>query len=286
MATNQNGRGGLSSWLVRGLSRLLVLILAFVVGAVVMHVGMHSGDREHIKALQVQNTELQDHLTQSQAALAALTSQSNVQDGTQRTLQDKVTELQQALGNTRDQLSFYEQLLPAGPAGSVTVRAFDVQPEGDFLHYRVLLTRSAPDSSAPLKGRLRFVATGRQNGKTVQIPLSAPQSDGAPAAGAASADAAPANVATPAASDHAPAPAPAMASASSASPKTAPAAPVDPLALDFDQYQRSTGVLEKIPGLMIQSVRVDVLEGDTVRASQSAIPKAASAANPPTGASQ
>ena len=90
MSANESGRGGFSRWLVRGLSRLLVLVLAFVAGAIVMHVGMHGGDREHMQALQAQNAELQAKLTQSQADLGAQHSQTSVQDGTQRALQDKI----------------------------------------------------------------------------------------------------------------------------------------------------------------------------------------------------
>jgi hypothetical protein len=233
MAGNGNGGGGLSRWLVRGLSRFLVLVLVFVAGAIVMHVGMHGGDREHMQALQAQNSELQAKLTQSQAALAAQHSQTGVQDGTQRALQDKIAELQKALGSTQDQLSFYEQLLPPGPAGAVTVRAFDIQPNGDFHQYRVLLTRSVAEPAEAFKGRLRFMATGLQDGTTVEVELSPPevrQPDAGKGAGTAT----------------------------------------DSLALSFDQYQRSTGVLQRVPGLMIQSVRVDVLEGDTVRASHNA----------------
>lgn len=230
MTANGSGRGGFSRWLVRGLSRLLVLVLAFVAGAVVMHVGMHAGDREHMQALQAQNGELQTKLAESQAALGAQHNQTDVQGGTQRALQDKIAELQKTLGDIRDQLSFYEQLLPPGPAGAVTVRAFDIQPKGDFLQYRVLLTRSVAEPAEAFKGRLRFMATGLQDGTTVKVELSPPearQSDAGKSTGATNGS----------------------------------------LALSFDQYQRSVGVLQRVPGLTIQSVRVDVLEGDTVRAS-------------------
>ena len=35
-------------------------------------------------------------------------------------------------------------------------------------------------------------------------------------------------------------------------------------------FQRSQGVLQRVPDLSIQSVRLEILEGDTVRASQDA----------------
>lgn len=231
MTSVDNKRGGFSRWLVRGLSRILVLVLVFVAGAVVMHVGMHGGDREHAQMLQSQNTELLAQLKQSQADAAAARSASGVDQGTRQALQGELAALQQKLGHAQDQLAFYEQLIPAGPAGSVTIRAFEVRQDGGFLHYRVLLTRSAPESSAPFNGRLRFVATGQQDGKAATTDLVPPQSE----TGGASA---------------------------------APDAAAGPLDLSLEQFQRSTGVLQMIPGLTIQSVRVDVLEGDTVRASR------------------
>lgn len=225
--------GGFSTWLVRSLSRLVLLLVVFAIGALAMHFGMHAGDRETIQAWKSQAESLQAELMRAQADLAALRSEAAVQAGTQRVLQDRNTELQQELGRTRDQLAFYEQLIPPGPAGTVAVRAFDIQADGEFLRYRVLLTRNAAPQAEPFKGRMRFVANGRSQGKAVKIELNSPV--------------------VPAASETA-------ASASGA----------DPLALVFDQFQRSTGMLHRVPGLSIQSVRLEILEGDTVRASQDA----------------
>ncbi len=232
----QERPGGFRRWLARRLAQGLLLFLAFVVGALVMHVGMHSGDHEQIQTLQSRVDELQSELSQSRALAAQLRSQTQVQEGTQSVLQDKVTQLQQQLGRTQDQLAFYEQLIPPGPAGAVAIRAFDIQPEGEFLRYRVLLTRNAAPGAEPFKGRLRFVANGRQDDKTVKIELTPPVvPEAAGSTGAA---------------------------------VSAPGA--DPLAVVFEQFQRSTGVLQRVPGLIIQSVRLEILEGDTVRATQDA----------------
>lgn len=225
--------GGFSVWLVRGLSRLVLLLVVFVVGALAMHFGMHAEQGAEIQAQRARIESLQAELSRAQADLAAQRSAAEVQAGTQRVLQDKNAELQQELGRTRDQLAFYEQLIPPGPAGAVAVRAFDIQEDGEFLRYRVLLTRNAAPQAEPFKGRMRFVANGVSQGKAVKIELSPPV---APAAGEVAA--------------------------------SAPGA--DPLALVFDQFQRSTGVLQRVPDLSIQSVRLEILEGDTVRASQDA----------------
>lgn len=235
--------GGFRRWLVRKLTLGLAFVLVFLAGAAAMHLGMHGGDRERMQTLQAQAAAQQDELARSQASLAAARSDAEVQAGTQRVLQDKIAELQQRLGQVRDQLAFYEQLIPPGPAGAVAVRAFDVQSDGDFLRYRVLLTRNAAAGAEPFKGRMRFVAQGSRQGKTVKMEVTPPV-----AAGDAG-------------------------TAASAS---------DPLALVFDQFQRSTGVLQVPADLQVQSVRLEILEGDTVRATQdSALNRAAGSAQEP-----
>ncbi|WP_322995604.1 DUF6776 family protein [Castellaniella sp.] len=224
--------GGLSRWLVRKLSFLLLLALVFLAGAATMHLGMHAGDQDMIRAQQAQLAALQADLTQSRADLAATRSQADVQSASQRTLQDTMTSLQQQLGQVRDQLAFYEQLIPPGPAGAVAIRAFDIQAEGDQLRYRVLLTRNAPVGADAFKGRMRFVAQGQSQGKPVRIDLSPLSASDA--------------AATTTATDGS-------------------------LALAFDQFQRSTGVLQVPADLQIQHIRLEILEGDTVRASQDTV---------------
>ena len=50
MTQSSAARGGFSFWLVRVLSRLMLLAVVFVIGALAMHFGMHSGDREALVA--------------------------------------------------------------------------------------------------------------------------------------------------------------------------------------------------------------------------------------------
>lgn len=223
--------GGLRRWVVRKLSFLLLLALVFLAGAATMHLGMHAGDQDMIRAQQAQLAALQADLTQSRADLAATRSQTDVQSASQRTLQDTMAALQQQLGQVRDQLAFYEQLIPPGPAGAVAIRAFDIQADGDQLRYRVLLTRNAPVDADAFKGRMRFVAQGQSQGKPVKIDLGP----------------------------------------LSTSDAAATTATDGPLALAFDQFQRSTGVLQAPVGLQIQHIRLEILEGDTVRASQDTV---------------
>lgn len=216
----------LARWLAQGLA----LALMFVLGAVAMHVGMHGDDQKHIQLLHDQLLSRQADLAAADGEQARLRSELDIQDGTVRALQDKILELQQELGHVHGQLAFYEQLIPPGPAGAVAIRAFDLRPEGEYLRYRVLLTRNAPEQSEPFNGRLHFVAQGRLNGESAKISLEPPV---VPAQGAAGSE-----------------------------PGT------DPLVLVFEQFQRSTGVLQAPNGLQIQSVRLEILEDDIIRATQ------------------
>ncbi|MFT0533242.1 DUF6776 family protein [Castellaniella hirudinis] len=221
---SQEKPSGLSHWLVRQLRRLLVLVVVFLAGAAAMHLGMHAGDKQMLHDQHLQLAALQSDLAQARADLANARSQTDVQAASQRTLQDTVADLQRQLGQVRDQLAFYEQLIPPGPAGAVAIRAFDLQPDGDLLRYRVLLTRNAALGADAFKGHMRFVAQGQDQGKPVKIVLNPP----------------------------------------SATPTDAER----PLMLEFDQFQRSTGVLQVPSGLHIQQVRLEILEGNAVRANQ------------------
>lgn len=211
---------------------LAALVLAFVLGALAMHFGMHAGQQARLDALQAEVDASRATQASLLTGLADAQSRLAVEAGTSKALQESLLALQHELSGTRDQLAFYEQLIPPGPAGSVTIRAFDVTRQGALLSYRVLLTRNAPDHPQ-MNGRMRFVATGRQHDKTVKIELSA--------------DAAQARAADPD-SEH--------------------DAGADPLDLAFDRLQRSAGVLRIPPGFVPKSVTLEILEDGAIRASR------------------
>lgn len=210
------------------------LILGFVFGALAMHFGMHGSDMADMEALKSHAAMVQAEQASVQTELATVRSQLEVELGTRKTLEDTLMGVQQELGRTRDQLAFYEQLIPPGPAGAVAIRAFDVQRQGDMLNIRVLLTRNAPGQPA-FKGRMRFMAKGRQGQKDVKIELTAAALDQ---------------------------------SAATSDPQQASG--IDPFALAFDQFQRSTGVLRLPPDFTPVSVTLDILEEGVIRATRDA----------------
>ena len=137
----------------------------------------------------------------------------------------------QAEVRVRDQLAFYEQLLPpAGRLGRYTRRVGRARRAGPALQGAVLM-RSGRNGGAPFSGALRFQAVGTLKGETVTVELAPMQvkSETTPAPDGVAAG----------------------------------------LALQFDQYQRSQGMLALPEGFVPESVTITVLEGDTVRATRS-----------------
>ncbi|KAG1257140.1 DUF6776 family protein [Achromobacter marplatensis] len=150
-------------------------------------------------------------------------------------LETQLRAVQAEVGRVRDQLAFYEQLLPPGPEGSVDIRGVQIDREGGGLRYKVLLMRSGRNGGASFAGALRFQATGVLKGETVTVDLAPLQ---------VKAETGPVTA-------------------------TGESTTAASLALQFDQYQRSQGVLAVPEGFVPESVTVSVLEGDTVRASRS-----------------
>lgn len=174
-----------------------------------------------------------------QGRLDALQGQMLVEESTRKSLEEALQSTQAELGHARDQLAFFDKLLPPGPSGSVSIRALDFEQKGPNLLYRVLLMRNAPGSE-PFSGQMQFVASGLADGQQVKVPLEPATLQVAEALDADVSDA-----------NH------------TETEQT-------PLALRFEQFQRSEGLLSLPDGFKPISVTLNVLEGKTVRVSRSA----------------
>lgn len=218
--------GGFKAWLVRLLTRFLFLLIVFVAGALTMHFGMHADDHDNMVQLQttVDNQDKQIH--QLQADLAQAQSSSSLEQGTKKALEDQISNLQQELTDVRDQLSFYEQLVPPGPAGSVTVRAFSAQQKGDVLEYKALITRNVKPDTPAFTGHIQFIVSGilagQEHQQTIKPEDKSDDTDN------------------------------------------------DSLSVEFERFQRSTGVLKLTPEFKVQSVQFEIYEGDKLRAKSQA----------------
>jgi len=109
-----------------------------------------------------------------QAQLDATQGQLLVEESTRKSLEAALLETQTELGRARDQLAFFDRLLPPGPSGALSVRALDIEQRGPTLYYKALFMRNAPGGEM-FSGRIEFIANGTRNGKTVKIPLQAPK---------------------------------------------------------------------------------------------------------------
>ncbi|MEI2418482.1 DUF6776 family protein [Orrella sp. JC864] len=220
---------------------LMVVLLALCVGAAAGFQAAtlyYSQDRaslskEQLAALQASQAQREAEIRFLRAQLDTADGETAVQRAARKELEAQLLAQQAELGRVRDQLAFYEQLLPPGPQGSLDIRAATVVRQGVGLRYRVLLMRNGHNGNGPFSGKLQFMAAGKADGQDVTLELGPLQvkEDGT------------------------------IASPSEAAKET--------LALNFDQYVRSEGMLALPEGFAPESVTVHVLEGDTVRASRS-----------------
>lgn len=209
---------------------VMALFMAVVFGGVLatawwMHTASDHTELQRQLAYELQLS--QGNLLQVQAQLDVAQANAVVEASTRNALEAALQENQSELGRVRDQLAFFNELLPPGPAGSVSIRALDITPVGPTLHYRVLLMRSGAVGSS-FKGDIQFVAKGTQDGKATEVVLQAAQAP--------------------------------IAKGAEQSPHS--------FSLDFSQFQRSGGLLAVPPGLVVQNVTLNILEGSTVRVSR------------------
>jgi multidrug efflux pump subunit AcrA (membrane-fusion protein) len=217
----------------KGLSLEVPALLAgLMLGAAAALYWAGSSNQQEIdtqaEQLQTQLIARRAELARTQAQLDALSGQLAMEASTRRSLEATLQATQVELGQARDQLAFYDQLLPPGPKGSVSIRALDIERLGPTLQYKVLLMRNARDD-APFKGHMQFVAKGVQQGKQVKITLQPALIPGSPAD-------------------------PVAAAGDAAGPD-----------LIFDQFLRSGGLLSVPEGFTPQAVTLNILEGDTLR---------------------
>ncbi len=115
-------------------------------------------------------SEFETQLQSAQSRVDASQGEVVLERAARAQLEKNLTQTQAELDRLKDQLAFYEQLLPAGPKGSIDLRAVDFERTGQALSYRVLLMRSGKPGER-FVGLLQFVAIGMQDGKEVSYTL-------------------------------------------------------------------------------------------------------------------
>lgn len=242
-------KGPACSRALGSLAAAAIFLLGLVAGGVAVYFGFERPalDAAHGRILQHEQdiAAMRGRLERAESAAAALDGRLMVEEGTRRGLETSFRTLQAELGRAQDTLAFYEQLVPPGPKGAVTVRALDIGRVGPHLRYRVLLMRSGANGK-PFEGSLQFVAQGSQNGESVSIPLQPivvpAEGNGAESSGE-----------------------------SGRGDDQAGQAGPDAALLDvgFTDFQRASGLLGLPAGFEPESVTLNVLEGRTLRTSHS-----------------
>lgn len=278
--------GSRTGSLMRWLSVLVVLLVGLAIGALGGYrYAQHATARPAVVVTAEQMAAQDAAVRQSQAESRFLRAQLDTADGeiaveraARQELEAQLRAAQEDLGRVRDRLAFFEQLLPPGPEGAVDIRGAEVQRDGQGLKYRVLLMRSGR-GDAPFVGTLRFQATGVLKGELVTVDLApmqvksdTPDDDGGEGGGQDSDQAAHEGGAQgndPAASKgDAKTNAQVDGKGNSDAAATGAAAADTRLSVQFDQYQRSEGVLELPAGFVPESVIISLLDGAIVRASR------------------
>ncbi len=210
---------------------LLAILLGMALGAGLMGWWQYK-TLQSSSALQQQWLQTQHDLEQIRLHNQSLQTQLTLELATQDALQQSLAQKQQELGHFQEQLAFYEHLLPLSGAGSVQVRALELEPQAQALHYKLLLQRS---SGLPrFNGHIQFTAHGQQDADSVNIVLTSTGDE------------------------------------SSA-----------PTEIEFDQFLRTTGLLQLPNGLNVETVTLHIYEGKQLRATHKIdlVPVSAAAEN-------
>ena len=113
---------------------------------------------------QLLQTDYEAQLVSLRSLAAQAENELLIERASRSELEKTLAQTQTDLGETQDQLAFFEQLLPPGPAGAIGLRSVDLDRQDDgALSYRVLIMRSGKQQGRFL-GVLQFVATGTQDG--------------------------------------------------------------------------------------------------------------------------
>ncbi|HHU95285.1 MAG TPA: hypothetical protein GXX62_09435 [Alcaligenaceae bacterium] len=156
-------------------------------------------------------------LQQLQLQHQTLLTQSSLDQATQRTLEQSLSQKQDEAAQLREQLAFYEHLLPLSGKGTVHIRGLDLEPQDDVVRYRLLLQR--PAGLASFDGHMQFTAHGQQNGDSVTIVLNTAGTD-----------------------------------------------PASTTAIHFDQFLRTTGLLQLPPDFEMDAITLHIYQGKQLRA--------------------
>jgi hypothetical protein len=130
--------------------------------------------KEQVATLQEQLQQVSAERDQFQTTVNAAESRLNIERSFQAQLTEQIKNLEAENSKLKDDLSFFEGLLPAGAQG-VAIRSFRVEMvEPTQLRYRLLLMQGGR-SNVDFMGNYQLVLTLFQNGKNAMMTLPKPE---------------------------------------------------------------------------------------------------------------
>jgi multidrug efflux pump subunit AcrA (membrane-fusion protein) len=165
---------------VRLLLLFLVLALAAAAGVGIYEYGRGFGrpDRRELLA-QIERLESKLRETEAErsrltATVTALEAQMKVERAAQEQLAKQADELETEANRLRDDLAFFESLLPTkASASGIQIRSFRMQPDGtpEAMRYRLLVQQAGKperDFVGVVQMQVNYVAEGRPH--SLQVP--------------------------------------------------------------------------------------------------------------------
>ncbi len=148
-------------------SALLALFVVLAAYLLYSSGTQHEKQTDRIESAMTLLQQSRQELVHLQTEFDALRAQAAIEEGVRKGLESTLQDTQQQLQRANEQLAFYDQLMPSGPSGVVSLRAAEVAWQDGQLQYRVLLQRNAQQAGT-FVGRLEFEASGVQNGEAVK----------------------------------------------------------------------------------------------------------------------
>lgn len=130
--------------------------------------------KEQMAALREQLQQVSTERDQFQTTVNAAESRLNIERSFQAQLTEQIKNLETENAKLKDDLSFFEGLLPAGAQG-VAIRSFRVEMvDPKQLRYRLLLMQGGK-ANVDFTGNYQLVLTLFQNGKNAMMTLPKPE---------------------------------------------------------------------------------------------------------------
>jgi hypothetical protein len=172
-------------WPVRALLGFVVLVVAAAIGVAIYEYGRQitGPDRRELMAdierLQSELREVKADRDRYSALVTAYESQLKVERAAQEQLVKQVSGLEGESNRLKEDLAFFESLLPAGTVNKgIVIRSFRLQPEGEpnQMRYR-LLVQQAGKPDRDFVGSVQLQVNFVQNERSFTLTLPDPASE-------------------------------------------------------------------------------------------------------------